>query len=375
MPKRIVDGDALWCSEKLLTVPDKYRVEYAWILPLANANGCFECSPLLVWRTCYSALRDDYTMKMVGDMLDAFEAAKMLFRWKDKAGKTFGFFIGSEKEGRLPKPSDRLKSAKQWQTGMLPVKELSKFLGHTSQLEEYRTRDLLATNSRPSRGDLADKSPTGNGIGSGVGNGSGDGFGDGKGSGVGEGIAYSNGHITTLPASSITSSFITSHNNNTSTPQHGNTSTPNTTTTLKPTFADEEEPEPEVPVDEGKLSTADDKFSNTSAKGFAMMFRMLMYDNPFATDTPKNWEDMWETDFKQLLARHSEIEVAGIIAVSQMKAGNKECYFRAKSLVDGMVSGKMLHTMVREKAKILPTLRLKLYKTLNRLENEGHRVF
>jgi hypothetical protein len=39
MPKRVIDGDSLWVSEKLTTVPEKYRVEYAWILPLAQANG------------------------------------------------------------------------------------------------------------------------------------------------------------------------------------------------------------------------------------------------------------------------------------------------------------------------------------------------
>ena len=39
MPKRVIDGDSLWVSEKLTTVPGEVPCGYAWILPLAQANG------------------------------------------------------------------------------------------------------------------------------------------------------------------------------------------------------------------------------------------------------------------------------------------------------------------------------------------------
>ena len=142
---------------------------------------------MLVWRTCYSALRPEWTTPDVASMLDAFETAKMLFRFQSD-GKTYGFFVGIQKEGRLPKPSDRVKSAKQWQGGMVPAKELAVFLGLTSKKIEEDYRDEVATKSRVTRGKGADKSPTGNG-----GNGSGTGTGTGTGSGEGNGVGKGNG--------------------------------------------------------------------------------------------------------------------------------------------------------------------------------------
>lgn len=31
-----MDGDAIWISEKLQEVPEEFRAEYAWILPLPS---------------------------------------------------------------------------------------------------------------------------------------------------------------------------------------------------------------------------------------------------------------------------------------------------------------------------------------------------
>jgi hypothetical protein len=178
----MIDGDALWVSEKLSTVPEKYRTEYAWIIPMAQVNGCFECSPMLVWRTCYSAVRPDWTIADVAAMLDEFVKAKMLFRFQQD-GKTYGFFVGIQKGGRLPKPSDRVKSAKFWQKGMVPGKELANFLGVTVNKVHKNYRDEVATNSRVGRDKVARKSPTGIGVGVGVGMGKGMGIGEGVGEG------------------------------------------------------------------------------------------------------------------------------------------------------------------------------------------------
>jgi len=153
MPRRVVDGDCLWVSEKLADVQEEFRVEYAWIIPLSQVNGCFECSPMLVWRSCYAALRPSWSVDKVKAMLEDFERVKMLFRFK-RGTKTYGFFPGIQKEGRLPKPSDRLKSAKEWQHGMVPKKEFAEFLGNPPDLveEEYGgSRDILAKYSRVSR--------------------------------------------------------------------------------------------------------------------------------------------------------------------------------------------------------------------------------
>ena len=62
MPKRVIDGDALWGSGKLLQVqPLEYRAEYANLIPLALANGSFEADPRLVWKNVYAYNRPDVT--------------------------------------------------------------------------------------------------------------------------------------------------------------------------------------------------------------------------------------------------------------------------------------------------------------------------
>ncbi len=42
MPKRLIDYDGLWYSEKLATVKENFIVEYPWFYGLADAFGCFE---------------------------------------------------------------------------------------------------------------------------------------------------------------------------------------------------------------------------------------------------------------------------------------------------------------------------------------------
>jgi hypothetical protein len=53
MPKRVIDGEALWKSNKLNQIsPSKYRGELANLLPLMCAEGSFEADPRLVWGNC-----------------------------------------------------------------------------------------------------------------------------------------------------------------------------------------------------------------------------------------------------------------------------------------------------------------------------------
>jgi len=127
MPKRLVDGDAIWRSDSLLAIPVEYRREYTWLLPLAMANGSFECHPNKIWSDCYAYNREDISRADVPKILDAFEQAKLLFRWTVD-GKTWGYWVGIEKEGRLPKPSD-IKSGKFKLGEPVPLKELEAFTG------------------------------------------------------------------------------------------------------------------------------------------------------------------------------------------------------------------------------------------------------
>jgi hypothetical protein len=115
MPKRIVDGEALWGSSKIAQLPVWAKAEYANLLPLAGANGTFECDARQIWARVYSFNRPEMTPDQVAQILSAFEKVGLLGRWKEKNGRICGYFIGIHKPGRLP-PKSRSDS-KHWACG------------------------------------------------------------------------------------------------------------------------------------------------------------------------------------------------------------------------------------------------------------------
>jgi hypothetical protein len=267
----MIDGDALWGSDKLTTVPEKYQVEYAWILPLAQVNGCFECTPKSVWRTCYS-LRSGWTIDEVAAMLDEFEKAKMLFRFQI-AGKTHGFFIGMQKEGRLPSSAERNKYREPWRSGKLPLKELAAFLGLTANETSKRFRGLLLEGSKKSRRESL------------IGNG------NGVGEGKGECRGDSNGIGREPAPASAAASLPNSTSMDASTLSTNNAPTDNTNTT----------PETITPAD------------------LADQFYRLVKLNPSfeAHKMPKRWRELWTEDFAVLLQTYDAKTLRELTAMSQ----------------------------------------------------------
>lgn len=105
-PKRVLDGEAMWGSEKLKRLPEQVRVHYAWLLPLAMANGVFECDARLIWSRCYSYGLDHFSVQDVERLLNQLEEHELLIRWQAQ-GKTWGYWVGIDKPGRLPPVSRR----------------------------------------------------------------------------------------------------------------------------------------------------------------------------------------------------------------------------------------------------------------------------
>lgn len=106
MPARIIDGEALWRSDKLSKVePPNFRAEYANMIPLALADGTFECNPRRVWSDVYAYNRPDIDIETVSAILDEFERVGLLTRKGDEKGKIWGFWVGIE--ARLPSESTR----------------------------------------------------------------------------------------------------------------------------------------------------------------------------------------------------------------------------------------------------------------------------
>jgi hypothetical protein len=124
MPSRVVDGDALWKSKKLRTVPDDFKGEYANLIPLADTDGILEYDPHVIYSTVYVAADRKcraktcacgrevpfvpWTPQMVEDMFAHFESTNMLERY-EADGKTYATFVNIDKRGRLPSQSEREK--------------------------------------------------------------------------------------------------------------------------------------------------------------------------------------------------------------------------------------------------------------------------
>jgi hypothetical protein len=101
MPSRVVDGDAIYLSGKVKAVKPEHRVEYSYLIPLAEANGVFDADPDRIWATAYAYHRDGIDPGRVREMLADFERVDLLRTWTE-AGKTWGYWTGIDKSGRLP---------------------------------------------------------------------------------------------------------------------------------------------------------------------------------------------------------------------------------------------------------------------------------
>jgi hypothetical protein len=144
VPKRVIDGEALWLSNKLRQVPEEYRPEYANLIPLALANGTFECDPRKIWARVYIYNRPSVTLQAVEEMLNSFERAKMLFRWQAEDGAVWGYWVGIEKPGRLPSGTDQKHGAKG---AAVPQESLRSFI--SSGNKPQPDNDQSATSQGP----------------------------------------------------------------------------------------------------------------------------------------------------------------------------------------------------------------------------------
>ena len=165
MPKRIVDGEGLWRSDKLGAIePPALRAEYANLLPLALANGTFECNPRLVWASVYSYNRPEITLETVVHLLDELIRVKMLFPFVAADGKEWAYWVGINRKGRLPPPS-RIEKGFDKVGQPVPADQLEAFLGtEASEAEAVASGQLAGSYIGTGSGE-------GNGIGIGEGTG------------------------------------------------------------------------------------------------------------------------------------------------------------------------------------------------------------
>jgi len=110
MPPRIIDGDAMWASEKIYrcntVIPATVGVFYPWFYPLADAYGSFEITSIRVIHGKVAANLEFLTIAHTKTILEEFERNGLLFVW-EQDGKRFAHWTNSDRPGRLPKPSER----------------------------------------------------------------------------------------------------------------------------------------------------------------------------------------------------------------------------------------------------------------------------
>ncbi len=108
MPKRVIDFDAMWASDKLARCAVWARREYAWLYGLADCSGCFEWSNLRVVWGKVAAIRPDVSVKKLEKIFAEFQRCGLLFVWEQNS-KRYGHWTGSDVPGRLPPPSWRVR--------------------------------------------------------------------------------------------------------------------------------------------------------------------------------------------------------------------------------------------------------------------------
>jgi hypothetical protein len=111
MPKRVIDFDAMWGSDKLASCAAWAQGEYAWLYGLADASGCFELTNLRVIWGRVAAIRANLTIERLDQVFAEFQDKGLLFVWEHE-GKRYAHWTGSDVPGRLPPPSWRMRLEK-----------------------------------------------------------------------------------------------------------------------------------------------------------------------------------------------------------------------------------------------------------------------
>ncbi len=106
MPRRVIDFDAMWSSDKLAACAPWAQAEYAWLYGLADASGSFELTNLRVIWGRVAAIRQNLSLERLQQVFEEFADKGLLFIWQE-GSKRYGHWTNSERPGRLPPASWR----------------------------------------------------------------------------------------------------------------------------------------------------------------------------------------------------------------------------------------------------------------------------
>lgn len=141
MPKRVIDFDALWASDKIAACSEWAQTEYAWMYGLADANGSFEITNLRVPWSKVAAIRKNLTIERFEKVIAEFDDKGLLFTWTVD-GKRYAHWTASDKPGRLPRESRRTPRYGPIFAPPVPKKALADYM-----MERMSRRGVAQSNS------------------------------------------------------------------------------------------------------------------------------------------------------------------------------------------------------------------------------------
>ncbi len=151
MPKRVIDFDAMWASDKLAACAEWAQGEYAWLYGLADASASFELTNLRVIWGRVAAIRRNLTLERLAEIFEEFKARGLLFTWEEN-GKLYGHWTGSDVPGRLPAPSWRVRLERL--APPVPRERLNAYTAHYGGRPIASCRREPADAAGESRGEL-----------------------------------------------------------------------------------------------------------------------------------------------------------------------------------------------------------------------------
>jgi hypothetical protein len=320
--KRLV-SETIYQSDKLYSVPEDFRPEYPWIIPMVKANGCMEYNVPVIWRTAYSLMRPDVNRETLQKVFEAFVEAKLVFPFKHSDGKSYIFFIGMEKSGLLPCKSEREKYAEG--KSIVPAKELAKFLNLKPKDVQERFASVIA---QPLRG-ISESSQTP------------------LPKVMGNDKVLGNDNVEAPDRANDNAEGKVLVNGNDKGHAHGqDESERDKTDSFRTSSQDEQDEQDEQGGQEGQ-NEQESIPAPFQIPELAKYLAKLLSKNSHCTSVPKSPEKAWENDFKTLLQTYSYAAVRALIGFSQQDS-QKQYFVRPKNLLD---NGHIL----RDRFKI-PTL-------------------
>ncbi len=159
MPKRVLDGEGFWGSRKLRRCPLWIRKEYAYLYALADCNGSFELDlPVILGKV--KPNRPDLSWRKLDLIFRTFNEEGIAFVWTE-SGRHFAHWTGSERRGRLPRPSRRSNKYEKKLAPPIPRRAYKAYLRRFGEtLKASASDDLALATATATATDKATEEPT-----------------------------------------------------------------------------------------------------------------------------------------------------------------------------------------------------------------------